>query len=135
MAAPFRIEQHPVLGADDGFREYLERLLKMIPAEIVGLYTIGAGLIPSDAVIGSVIWTGVCLVLLIIVRVYGTGDPKEGKPPQPVPVGIAAIAFLIWMYSIGGPFAKLGIDVPWIGSLGVLVWSFVIPIFYKGSPP
>lgn len=136
MSGPFRIEPTSSLPgvrrADDGFKDYLGRLLKMIPAEIVGVYMIGAGFVPQANAIASAVWAVICLGLLVIVRVYGTADPKNGKGPQPVPVFIAVVAFVIWVYSLGGPFAKFDLHVPYIGSLAVLVWSFVIPIFYPG---
>jgi hypothetical protein len=69
---------------------------------------------------------------VVVVRVYGTADLPNDKPPQPVPVFLSFVAFLIWVYWLGGPFAKFNVHVPYIASLAILVWSFVIPIFYKG---
>ncbi len=54
MSAPFRIRRRDVgsravsRATGDEFKSYLERLMKMIPAEIVGLYLIGSGFIPED---------------------------------------------------------------------------------------
>jgi hypothetical protein len=101
----------------------------MIPAEVLGVYTIGAGFIPVAERNVAAAWAVVCLVLVFVVRIYGTADPK----PQPVPVLVAAIAFVIWLYNLGGPFAQFGLHVPYLGSLAVLLWSFVIPIFYEGD--
>jgi len=135
MAAPFRIEHKYAskVREGEGFRDYLERLIKMIPGEVVGLYLIGSGLIPQTQATGSAIWAGICLILVIVVRIYGTADPEEEKPSQPFPVFVSAVAFVIWVYTLGGPFDKFGLHVPYIGSLAVLLWSFVIPIFYKGD--
>jgi len=119
--------------ANEEIRQYLERLLKMIPAEVVGLYTIGSGFIPEKQALGSAIWLLICFVLVIAIRIYGTRDPTQGKPAQPIPVFVSTVAFVIWAYSLGGPFAKYNLYIPWIGSLGVLFWSFVVPIFVKGS--
>lgn len=135
MAAPFRITKPAPTGTrgrDETFREYLERLLKMIPGEVLGLYMIGSGFIPEKQVVGLVVWSGICLASVVVIRIYGTADPQNGLPSQKVPVFVSAIAFLIWLYWLGGPFGKLGIQIPWVGSLAVLLWSFVIPIFYKG---
>jgi len=108
--------------------------LKMIPGEIVGLYMIGSGFIPADKPMVLTIWSGVCLVLLLVLRVWGTADPAAGKAAQPVPVFVSAIAFVIWLYWLGGPFKQWpGLYVNYLGSLLVLVWSFLIPIIYKGS--
>ncbi len=137
MSAPFRIEtpSQPLDGSDEGFKQYLDRLLKMIPAEVIGLYLIGSGVVPPDQPVGSMIWAGICLILVVMVRMYATADRSKHKPkpPQPVSVLISSIAFVIWVYSLGGPFEKLNLYVPWIGSLAVLVWTFIVPRFYKGE--
>jgi hypothetical protein len=137
MTAPFRIEQPPIVRgpgeANEEIRQYLERLLKMIPAEVVGLYVIGNGFIPQDKALGSALWCVFCFLMVFVVRVYGTRDPKQKKRAQPIPVLVSAVAFVIWVYSLGGPFTKYNIYYPSVGSLAVLVWSFLIPIFYKGD--
>lgn len=140
LSAPFRIEKPAHLrnegdkpSSDESFKDYLGRLLKMIPGEVVGVYMIGAGFIPNDDRTVSAIWAATCLALVIIVRVYGTADPAARLPAQPIPVFVSAVAFVIWVYTLGGPFAKFGLCVPYYGSLAVLLWSFVIPIFYRGS--
>ena len=117
---------------NDGFKQYLDRLLKMIPAEIVALYMIGSGMIPADRDIVLTIWACICFVLVIIIRIYGTADTQNNKPPQTIPIIISSVAFIIWVYSQGGPFARFNLYEPFIGSLAILFWSFVIPIFYKG---
>src|SRR5687768_3968201 len=80
MSAPFRIVRG-VRADEDSFKDYLERLMKMIPAEVVGLYLIGNGFIPADQLMGSLVWVVICLILIIIVRLYGTADGPD-KPPQ-----------------------------------------------------
>lgn len=142
MAAPFRITRPDAPGtpqvvdgtltSDLAFRFYLERLIKMIPAEVVSLYIVGIGIIPEEQVIGMTVWAIICLIGLFFIRIYGTADPVENKPPDWTHIIISAIAFVIWVYSLGGPFAAWGLYVPWAGSLVVLAWTFFVPIFYKG---
>jgi hypothetical protein len=136
MSAPFRIERPAVRDAErstnEAFKDYLDRLLKMIPGEVVGLYMIGAGFIPKENPNWLILWSAFCLILVFVVRIFGTADPKEDKKPQPVPVVVAAGAFVVWLYWLGGPFLSLGFHKPFIASLLVLLWSFVIPFFYKG---
>jgi len=138
MTAPFRIRRPDEgvkavsRGGDEEFKFYLDRLLKMIPGEVVGLYLVGSGFIPRDQRILMVIWAVVCLIGVILIRVYGTAEPERNKPPQWGPVMISSVAFLIWVYTLGGPFAAFNLAVPYIGSLLVLAWTFFVPIFYKG---
>lgn len=116
----------------DTFKFYLDRLLKMIPAEVLSLYAVGIGLIPAGKSLVLAIWAAVCLVGVICLRAYGTADPANAKPVDWIHVMISSIAFVIWVYTLGGPFKEYGIHVPYIGSLLVLVWTFFVPIFYKG---
>lgn len=138
MSAPFRI-RHPHAGmqevsiTSEPLREYFERLIKMIPAEVVGLYMVGSGMIPNQRPYALAIWTVICLVGVVAIRAWGTSDTKEQLPPQWTAVLISAVSFLIWVYSLGGPFAAYGLAEPYIGSLLILAWTFFVPIFYKGS--
>jgi hypothetical protein len=137
MAAPFRITRkivHPAareLGAT--VKDYLERLIKLIPAEVISLYLVGKGMIAGDRtpLLG---WTIFCLVAVVLVRLYGTADPETNTPPQLPAVIIACISYLVWVYSMGDIFATLGIHAPPIGSLLVLGWTFVVPYVYRGDP-
>jgi hypothetical protein len=138
MAAPFRIRR-PDTGVKavavervESFNFYLDRLLKMIPAEVVSFYLVGSGLIPEDQTLVLTIWAVVCLIGVVAVRAYGTTDRAENKPPDWTHVAISCVAFVIWVYSLGGPFEAQGLAVPYIGSLLVLAWTFFVPILYKG---
>src|SRR5262249_3173130 len=136
--SPFRIRPPSRLkgvaaGGGDDFRPYLDRLLKMIPGEVVGLYLVGGGFIPENAPTVLTVWTLICVIGVIAIRAYGTTDPAEAKPPQWPAVIIATVAFAIWVYTLGGPFKAYNLHVPYIGSLLVLAWTFFVPIVYRGS--
>jgi hypothetical protein len=138
MIGPFRIKRPDegvrlvARGGEAKFDFYLDRLLKMIPGEVIGLYLVGSGFIPQDRPTVLALWAVVCLVGVILLRAYATTDQPNGKPPQWGPVAISAVAFVIWVYTLGGPFAAFGLFVPYIGSLFVLAWTFFIPVLYKG---
>ena len=140
MSAPFRIRRSGVRatavppGSGEQFKGYLERLVKMIPAEVVGLYLIGSGFIPEGERVGLLVWSIVCLIAVVVVRAYGTADPEKNQTPQWSLVFISSGAFVIWLYSLGGPFKLYDLHVPYIGSLLVLAWTFFVPIVYKGTP-
>jgi hypothetical protein len=138
--APYRIYERRVKGGvgkptpDEQFRSYLDRLMKMIPGEVVALYLVGAGIIPrEESRWWLVVWSVVCLVGLFALRIYGTTDRRESKGPQWLNVFMSAGAFVIWIYSLGGPFVAFGLYKPFLGSLLVLTWTFFIPLTYKGD--
>ncbi|MGN8070962.1 hypothetical protein [Mucilaginibacter sp. 22184] len=133
MSAPFRLRRAPALrNSDEAFKDYLSRLLKLIPSEIIGLYMVVSGFIPSDQKIGILIWSIACFFLLIGSRYFGTKDEKAEEPAQPVPIVLALVAFVVWVYWLGGPFEVYHIHVKWVGSALVAVVSFVSPWFFKG---
>jgi hypothetical protein len=138
VKAPFRVMQ-PSAGfqkvAADGqpTREYFERLMKMIPAEVVGLYIVGNGLIPKERPVVLAAWTALGLFGVVAIRAWGTSDKDRKLGPQWPAVAISSVAYVIWVYSMGGAFAAYGIAEPYLGSLLVLGWTFFVPIFYKGS--
>ena len=88
MSAPFRIRRRDVgvkevaRGKSEALKDYLERLMKMIPGEVVGLYLIGSGLIPEGQGVALLVWSIICLIGVVAVRVYGTADAVENLPPQ-----------------------------------------------------
>lgn len=151
MSAPLRIGAHTAskaLGDETtGSKQakgYVDRLVKLIPGEIVALYLAGkvqiasqypANTNPSSASDSSamtawVIWTVVCLGVLVIVRRWATSDKPADVPPEWPAIGLTAVAFLIWVYSLGDVFALLGIFNSLVASLLVLVWTTVTPILY-----
>jgi hypothetical protein len=136
MSAPFRITYQSLKKVADepqaGFQDYLGRLIKLIPAEVISLYLVGKGIIEKDQswLLG---WTIFCFLAVLVVRLYGTAEPKENKPPQLLAVAIACVSYLVWVYSMGDVFALLNLHSPKAGSLMVLGWSFVVPYFYKGD--
>ncbi len=146
MPAPYRIV-NPDVGVRDinapaaqtDFSSYLDRLMKMVPTEVIGLYLVGSGLIPKDQPLAVTIWALVCLAGVVAMRVWGTTDAASGQPTDWMHVGISVVAFIIWLLTLGGgPFATGGVfaavheQTPFLGSLLVLAWTFFAPIFYKG---
>ena len=120
--------------ADEQLRSYLDRLMKMIPGEVIALYLVGSGVIPSDENhLWLVGWSSLCLAAVGVIRIYGTADRITNRGPQWASIAISAVAFVVWLYSLGGPFIALGIHKPFVGSLLVLAWTFFVPIVYKGD--
>lgn len=139
MSAPLRITRPGAgvrkvarKGSGEEAKDYLSRLIKLIPGEVVGLYLVGSGLIPKNQPISLAIWTFICLLAVVVVTVYGTTDPEKHEPPDWIHVLISSVSFVIWVYTLGGAFAAYNLEVPYIGSLAVLVWTFFVPYFYKG---
>ena len=123
-------------GKRDDFNAYMERLVQLIPAEIVALYlTFHASSDPDGSF--ALWWPIICVVLVLLVRVVGT--LPSGAPVwrfwlcQPIAVGVAAISFVLWIYAIGDKIWNFAVSEPIWVSAGIAIWTIVVPVFYKGD--
>lgn len=99
---------------------------------MIALYLVGISQISNSQSVGLLIWTVICLLEVIALIAYGIADVQQNKPPDWIHTAICAVAVVIWVYTMGGPFTAFNLQVPWIGSLAVLVYTFFVPIFYEG---
>lgn len=126
MSAPLRIERpaarRAAAAANGDGPSYLEKLTKLIPGEVIGLYLVGVGLIPAGQGVATVCWSLFCAVVLVGIRVKGTSDREQRKGPQWPAIVIALISFVIWLYALGGPFVAFPgsewIHEPYVASFG-----------------
>jgi uncharacterized membrane protein len=105
----------------------MERLVKLIPSEVIGIFLAGKGY--AEAWLG--IWSVICLVLVLVSRIWGTREP--GKPIQWIGVVVSFISFAIWVYAIGATILNFQLPDKGIAYITVLVWTFAVPYFYKGD--
>ena len=135
MKPPARagVEAEAAPTSADSVKDYLGRLVKLIPTEVVGFYMVGAGILDqagTPSKMAYLVWSVICLLLVIVVRVFGTSDAKNKVPPEMPLVVISAVSFVVWLYSLGGPFTVWGVPNTYAW-MAVLVWTFVIPYLYK----
>jgi hypothetical protein len=131
MNGPFRIRKPITIkreGSEDVTTgdEYLARLVKLIPSEVIAIYMAGLPLAKSWP--GT--WSFVCLILVLIARIFGTREP--GKNVQWISVAVSFMSFIIWIYASGSFFFHWTLDQN-IAALAVLVWTFLVPFFHKGD--
>lgn len=123
------------LGENDKPDDYLGRLVKYIPAEVVAIYLAATGFVPATADDRQTwLWIifAVCAVLTPIYFYIATKDKKNRKGPLYIQVLLATLAFPVWVFAVGGPFAGL----PWYKSyVASIVLIFVTSIFGKFKPP
>ena len=110
-------------------QNYRDRLLKLIPSEIVAAYMVLAGIIPQDyAKWGLLI---VSVILLVLVPFYLKLFQKVDRILQII---ITTISFAVWVYSLGGPFKEWGIYYAWLSSVILILWTLIVPIFVNPQP-
>jgi hypothetical protein len=126
------------------YNDYLQRLIKLIPSEAIGIYLTVKNMVPEgQSVCGDHNWLPIVgLIPLLIIRILGTrvqAVSDDGtKPKISVEWGlvlISIVSYFIWIYSIGdcvlGYWPKSEIDPPFIIAIVVMLWTFLIPYIYK----
>jgi uncharacterized membrane protein (UPF0136 family) len=105
---------------------YMGRLLKLIPTEIIGAYLAIQGMVP----VNSQKWglSIASIVLLVITPFYLKRVQKVEKTSQVI---VSTFGFIIWLYTLGGPFTLWDIYEPWISSVVLLLWTMFIPRFFN----
>ena len=123
---------------------FQDKVVKLIPTEIVGAYMVLNGIIglPSAPTGGSVralsvppvsdetlrlyLIQAVFAILLVITPFYLTKIAKVTNRRQ---LAATTASFVIWAYTLGGPFVVWGLYYPIVASVLLVIWSLVVPMF------
>jgi hypothetical protein len=107
---------------------YFAKVIKYIPADIVGAWVAATGLIatagaavPANVVLWICFVVGVLITPLWVLR--QTREP--GLPPAYIQAGISTGAFVVWVFALGGPFATLAFYHPLYGSLLLIFYTLL----------
>jgi hypothetical protein len=111
------------------YDNYYSRLIKLIPAELIALYLALDGIVSAMPQKQVLLWVvfGISLAggwfyLVRLAHVTSIGQRL-----------LTLLALSIWIYLIGGPFATLAwYNEAW-GKLAVVLYTFFVPLFFRGS--
>jgi hypothetical protein len=104
-------------------QNYQDRLLKLIPSEIVGAYMVLQGVIPpAQAKWGTTVVSG---ILFLLTPLYLKRLMQVNRLSQLL---VTALSFAVWVYSLGGPFQYWGLYQPWLGSVVLILWTLIVPL-------
>ena len=112
--------------------DYKDKLVKYIPAEAVAAYLTLDGIIRSSAT-GNSIRTGLWVAFVIgligtplyLWRLQGVTSPLQ--------LSISTLSFAIWVFALGGAFALYSWYHPWIASVLLVAYTFLVPV--AGAKP
>lgn len=104
-------------------QSYQDRLLKLIPTEIIAAYMALQGVVPAAYAKWATLAIG--MILLVLTPLYLTRLQGVRRTGQVV---MTTIAVVVWLYTLGGPFQHWGLYQPWIGSALLVLWTLVVPL-------
>jgi hypothetical protein len=117
-----------VQGSGASVDTYFDKVIKYIPADIVGAWVAVTGLISSDekAPKSLLLWItfafGIGLTLLWTLK--QTSAPK--KRPAITQALVSTGSFIVWVFALGGPFATLAFYRPLYGSLVLIFYTLAV---------
>jgi hypothetical protein len=105
---------------------FMEKLFKYIPAEVIAFYVFVSGLLNGTTLSSKMViyWVVVALgmagAFLWTLRI--THDPT--KRPAYLQAAISTLAFLVWVFALGGPFTAFS----WYDSIlgAILLAAFTL---------
>jgi hypothetical protein len=111
--------------------EYLSKVLKLIPAEVVSLYVALTGIVymAGTESNGRTLFWIIFLICLIGTPLYLMRIAKVSNYLQ---IGISCLAFIIWAFAIGGQYilAIPGYQ-PIYGALLLPIFTFFVPMIIQ----
>lgn len=123
-----------VASANNEPNTYKDRLVKLIPSEIVTAYITLQGLISAGGGSNVILFTAIAFgSLLILTPLYLKSVSKVTKAGQII---FTTVAFIIWTMASGG-FKYMFPTVPifennFLGSMLLIIYTLFIPFVYKG---
>jgi hypothetical protein len=143
MSAPLRIETSNTTLSLGRIKKdpkgYAGDIIKLIPAEVVALYSAGRSYIIAGLTNGhsptpfreGLYWSvlmAFCIGVLVLSRKWLTSDAARRLSPQWAAVAIACVSFLLWVYSLGDIFNRpLGVWDQILAPILLLGWIFLAP--------
>ena len=111
------------------YDNYYSRLVKLIPSEIIALY------LALDGIASAMKQKEILLWVVFGIAVIGAWVylGKMANVSQLTQRLLTIIAFAIWVYVFGGPFAQLSWYDPGYGKLLLVVYTFFVPMLFKGE--
>lgn len=108
----------------EGKDDYFNRLLKYIPAEIVGLYLTLVNITNTQSIAEWISWF-VFAACLLLTPLYLRRVLKVLKSSQLI---ISTFSFVVWAYALGGPFEQSGLFSNVFAAILLPIYTVLIPI-------
>lgn len=105
---------------------YTDRLLKYVPAEVVALFITLDALARSSADIPLFVYWAIFLFCMAGTYLYLWRVAKVRKHAQ---LAVSTVAFVVWVFALGGPFAQFDWYTPIYGGLLLPIFTFAIALY------
>jgi hypothetical protein len=108
---------------------YLEKIVKLVPAEIIGAYLVLEGILKSG-LSGDPqgLYWGLAAIFLLGAIGAMTFARRILEVQRLSQLAVTGIAFCVWVFATGGWFAFVEWYAPWMGSVSVVLFAMLVRI-------
>lgn len=117
-------------GGTQGVDTYFTKVVKLIPSDIVAAWTFVAALISSasDVPATTVLWVAFAFAVVLTAFWTNMQTRQAGLPPAWRQIAVSTVAFAVWVFALGGPFAALEWYRPLYGTLILVAYTLIAPL-------
>lgn len=140
QTAPLGVVPTPVAGAGGWMStpsqdDYLTKLLKYVPLEVLGAYLFLAGVIDSNVAEkhAHALWLGGLLIAILVVTVVY--DARVLNVVRKAQIAMSVIGLATYIFAAGGWFATTTWYHQWYASLAFPVFGLLVAIVRLGPLP
>jgi putative flippase GtrA len=112
---------------------YFDRVIKYIPADIVAAWVAVVGIVKSGATGTSAalaLWIAFVFGAILTAIWTWKQTSVAGLPAVPKQILISSVAFIVWVFALGGPqFDGLTWYNPMYGSLLLIAYTLIVGLF------
>jgi hypothetical protein len=110
-----------------GVDTYFDRIVKYIPADIVSAWVAVTGIIKASSGIPTITVYWVTFLIGIGITLVWTLRQTNvpGARPAWLQAAISSVAFIVWVFALGEPFASLSFYNPVYGSLALIGFTLI----------
>jgi hypothetical protein len=116
-------------GGGQPLDSYFDKIVKYIPADVVGAWLAASGLIMSSAEgtqLKVLLWIAFAVGVPLAAAWTLKQTSQPGMGPAITQAAIATASFAIWIFAVGGPFATLSWYDSLYGALVLIAYTLVI---------
>jgi hypothetical protein len=106
---------------------YFDRVVKYVPSDVVGAWVAVTTLLKSAHGIRQDVVLWICFAVGVVVTAVWTWrqTQAEGQTALVIQVIVSTLAFIVWVFALGDPFARLSFYNPVFGSLALIGFTLV----------
>lgn len=107
--------------------KYVDRLLKYIPPDVIGVFLATEGLIRAAGPEEHRLLSWIVFATILILTPFYLA--RVGGVTKPVQIAISTLAFVVWAFAYNGPpFSLLGVDALY-PTVILALYTFLVPLF------